>query len=141
MCDKQAELFRVFGVGSRIRIIDLLKERGPLGAKEIAKVLQMTLPAVSQHLKILKQAGLVSNQRKGYWIPYEVNPAALEECRQLISEVCTCGCTDSCRSAGRIPDAQDRSDDELSRLKEYETELMEELDRVRARMSVVERKD
>ena len=140
MCDKQAELFRVFGVGSRIRIIDLLKERGPLGAKEIAKVLQMTLPAVSQHLKILKQAGLVRNQRIGYWIPYEVNPAALEECRQLISEVCTCGCNDSCASIGQTVDAQNQIDDELVRLKKYETELEEELARVRARVSMVEKK-
>jgi DNA-binding transcriptional ArsR family regulator len=73
MCRKEAELFKVLGVESRIRIIDLLKQRGPLGVNEMAQTLGITPSAVSQHLKILRLAGLVRNQRKGFWIPYEVD--------------------------------------------------------------------
>ncbi|MEW6347973.1 MAG: metalloregulator ArsR/SmtB family transcription factor [Thermodesulfobacteriota bacterium] len=139
MCDGQAEMFKVFGVGARIRIIELLKERGPLGAKELAGLLGMTLPAVSQHLKVLRQAGLVRNKRMGYFIPYEVDPVALDQCRQVISKVCTCGCTDSCRvqDSSAVPSA--RAADELERLKKYEHDLQEELEKIRARIGEVEK--
>jgi DNA-binding transcriptional ArsR family regulator len=60
---KQAELFKILGVDSRIRIIELLKQRGPLGVNEMSKSLGITPSAVSQHLKILKHAGLVRNER------------------------------------------------------------------------------
>jgi DNA-binding transcriptional ArsR family regulator len=88
---KQAELFKILGVDSRIRIIELLKQRGPLGVNEMSKSLGITPSAVSQHLKILKHAGLVRNERKGYWIPYHIDPVALEECGGLRGEVGTCG--------------------------------------------------
>ncbi len=140
MCDGQAEMFKVFGVGARIRIIELLKVRGPLGAKELAGLLGMTVPAVSQHLKILRQAGLVRSKRMGYFIPYEVDPVALDQCREVISKVCTCGCTDSCsvEDSGAVP--SDRSEDELERLKKYENDLKEELERVRDRIGEAERR-
>src|SRR4030042_6960144 len=87
-----AEIFKILGVDTRVKIINLLKARGPLGANEIASQLRITSSAVSQHLKILKHAGLVRNGRKGYWIPYEINPVALEKCGDFLSSICTCGC-------------------------------------------------
>ena len=92
MESEQAELFKVLGVESRIRIIELLKQKGPLGANEMSEMLGITPSAVSQHLKILKHAGLVRNERKGYWIPYEIDPVALEKCGEFLSGICTCGC-------------------------------------------------
>lgn len=89
---KQAELFKILGVASRIRIIELLKRKGRLTVSEISKYLDITPSAISQHLKILKYAGLVNNERKGYWIPYEINPAALLECYKLLTCICSCGC-------------------------------------------------
>ena len=56
MAKHPCDMFKVLGVETRIRIIDLLKTKGPLGAKKIAEVLGITPAAVSQHLKILKQA-------------------------------------------------------------------------------------
>jgi DNA-binding transcriptional ArsR family regulator len=106
MCHKEAELFKVLGVESRIRIIDLLKQRGPLYVNELAQILGITPSAVSQHLKILRHAGLVRSQRKGYWIPYEVDQAALEQCGQVISNVCRCGCEGSCRVADETTGAE-----------------------------------
>ncbi|MHB9025404.1 MAG: ArsR/SmtB family transcription factor [Armatimonadota bacterium] len=130
MCGKQAELFKVLGVESRIRIIELLKQKGPLGVIELSETLGLTPSAVSQHLKILKHAGLVRSERKGYWIPYEVDPDTLEQCGGLLSEVCNCGCkaqrschTDSCAATG-----------ELDHLRERERRLQKELDEVRTRI-------
>lgn len=124
---KQAELFKVLGVESRIRIIELLKQKGPLGANEMSEMLGITPSAVSQHLKILKHAGLVHNERKGYWIPYEINPAALEKCGDFLSSICTCGC----RGTGRFREAElSKTQDKVALLEKYARKLQEELDKV-----------
>ncbi|OFX17366.1 MAG: hypothetical protein A2Z18_04795 [Armatimonadetes bacterium RBG_16_58_9] len=131
MCGKQAELFKVLGVESRIRIIELLKQNGPLGVIEMSETLGITPSAVSQHLKILKHAGLVRSERKGYWIPYDVDPVTLEQCGGLLSEVCNCGCR-----AARWPCEADRcaAASEINHLREYERKLQRELDEVRDRI-------
>lgn len=86
-----AELFKILSVDKRIEIIELLKEK-PLSVNVLAKALGITQSAVSQHLRILKSAGLVRDERKGYWIYYSLNKEALEACRQRLNRVCTCGC-------------------------------------------------
>lgn len=124
-----SEIFKALAVGTRVKIIDLLKSKGPLGAKNIAELIGITPAAVSQHLKILKQIGLVRNERKGYWIPYSIDEEALENCRQLLNEVCTCGCGGS----GRFKE-KELSQSNLEVLKQYEKELQSELKLVRNRM-------
>jgi DNA-binding transcriptional ArsR family regulator len=52
--------------------------RGPLPVNEIAAGLPITRPAVSQHLKVLKLAGLVLDRSEGTRRYYQANPAALE---------------------------------------------------------------
>jgi len=124
-----SEIFKVLSVETRVKIINLLKGRGPLGAKEIGATIGITTAAVSQHLKILKQAGLVRSERKGYWIPYSIDEKAMENCRQLLNEVCTCGCEGS----GEYREVELKRSD-LEALKEYEKELKDELDTVRQRV-------
>ncbi len=121
-----SEMFKVLGVESRIKIIELLKSNGPLGAKNISEVLGITSAAVSQHLKILRQAGLVRNERKGYWIPYSIDEDALENCRCLLNEVCTCGCKGT-----DIFKEQEFDKASLVSLMKYEKELEKELENVR----------
>ena len=129
MESKQAELFKVLAVDSRIRIIELLKQKGPLGANEMSERLGITPSAVSQHLKILKHAGLVRNERKGYWIPYEIDPVALEKCGEFLSSVCTCGC----KGTGLFREAElSKATDRVAMLRKYEQELQEELNKVQA---------
>ena len=130
----QAEMFKVLGVENRIRIIDLLKNKGPLGVNELSDTLKITPSAVSQHLKILRHAGLVRNERKGYWIPYKVNEEALEQCQELLSKVCSCGC----KGTGRIREGElDAAQDKLALLKNWEKELQKELQEVRCRMEEI----
>ncbi len=131
MALSQAELFKTLGVETRIRIIELLKENGPMGVNELSRTLKVTPSAVSQHLKILRHAGLVRNERKGYWIPYKINIEALEQCRQVISEVCSCGC----KGSGLIRENElDAAQDKLALLRNWEKELQKELDEVRCRI-------
>ena len=105
---------------------------------EISEVLGLSPSAVSQHLKVLKYAGLVRNERKGYWLHYEVDPAALECCKELLSKVCTCGC----RGSGRFGEAEiDKAEDKLALLKEYKRELRKELKEVQSRIDEVRREE
>lgn len=128
-----AEIFKVLSVETRVKIIELLKANGALGVKDISKKLGITPPAVSQHLKILKQAGLVRSERQGYWIPYSINEEAMEGCREILNEVCSCGC----EGTGRFKE-KELSKASLEALKKYEIELEKELNKVRGRVSEIE---
>lgn len=128
-----SEMFKVLSVETRVKIIELLKSKGPLGAKNIAELVGITPAAVSQHLKILRQAGLVRSERKGYWIPYSIDEEALEKCRQVLNEVCTCGC----RGTGKFRE-KELSNSSLRSLKKYERELRNERRIVRERIIEIE---
>ncbi|MFQ5886631.1 MAG: ArsR/SmtB family transcription factor, partial [Anaerolineae bacterium] len=93
MAKDSAELFKILAADTRLEIIELLKA-GPQRVNDIAATLGVSQSAVSQHLRILKQAALVRGEREGYYIPYSLNEEALHECRQRLEEVCTCGCVE-----------------------------------------------
>lgn len=133
MIIEPAEIFKVLSVETRVKIIELLKSKGPLGVKEISENLGITPPAVSQHLKTLKQAGMVRSERQGYWIPYAINVEAMENCRKLLDEVCTCGC----RGTGKFKE-KELEKANLEALKKYERELLNELQTVRDRVKKID---
>ena len=128
-----SEIFKVLSVETRVKMLDLLKSKGPLGAKSIAESIGISIAAVSQHLKILKQAGLVKSERKGYWIPYTVDEEALECCRQVLNEVCTCGCQGTCNFEENV-----QGDPDLKSLIKYEEELKTKLKLVQERIKGIE---
>ena len=88
---KAADLFKVLSVDKRIDIIELLKN-GAVNVNTLAESLGITQSAVSQHLRVLKSAGLVADERRGYWVYYSLNRKALEEARRRLNRICTCGC-------------------------------------------------
>ena len=133
MIVEPAEIFKVLSVETRVKIIELLKANGTLGVKDISEKLGITPPAVSQHLKILKQAGLVRSERQGYWIPYSINEEAMEDCREILNEVCSCGC----QGTGKFKEKELKKAS-LAALKKYEIELEKELNKVRGRVSEIE---
>ena len=128
-----SEICKVLSVETRVKIVELLKARGPLGAQDIAATIGITTAAVSQHLKILKHAGLVRSERKGYWIPYSIDEKAMEDCRQILNEVCTCGC----QGTGKFRGTELEGSTAAS-LKKYEEELRKELRIVRQRLQKIE---
>ncbi|CDF57522.1 autorepressor SdpR family transcription factor [Thermobrachium celere] len=70
--------FKALADPTRRKIIMLLKERD-LTAGEIAEHFNMTKPSISHHLSILKQADLVSDERKGQNIYYSLNTTVFQE--------------------------------------------------------------
>jgi ArsR family transcriptional regulator, arsenate/arsenite/antimonite-responsive transcriptional repressor len=137
MQSKRAELFKVLGVESRLKIIELLKEKGPLCVNELAEALGISSSAVSQHLKILKYAGLVNDERQGYFIPYNVEIKVLEKCGEILSGVCECGCHSQKHI---IKIKMKKPEENLEKLREYEHRLRKELDEVQDRIEELKKK-
>ncbi|MEJ2284144.1 MAG: metalloregulator ArsR/SmtB family transcription factor [Desulfobacterales bacterium] len=129
------EMFKALAVETRVKIIDLLKSEGPLGAKKISELIGVTPAAVSQHLKILKQAGFVRSERNGYWIPYAIDEDTLNECRDVLTEICTCGC----QGTGKFREIE-VSRYSLESLKKYKREMENELKNVQDRIKELESK-
>jgi len=88
---ESADLFKILSVDKRIEIIELLKKE-PMSVNALSEALGITQSAVSQHLRVLKGAGLVKDERQGYWIYYSLNKDVLEKCRERLNRICTCGC-------------------------------------------------
>lgn len=72
------DAFKALADPTRRRILELLAQ-GDMTAGEIAAQFSMTKPSVSHHLTILKSAGLISDQRNGQNIVYNVNLTVFQE--------------------------------------------------------------
>ena len=80
-----ARLFQALGVETRLEIVCLLKDQ-VLCVGVIAAKLGVTQSAVSQHLRILKDAGLVVPERRGYFIHYKLNHDAFADIHKLAED-------------------------------------------------------
>ena len=60
------KIFKALGDRNRFRIIKMLQKK-PLCVCEIREVLGISQPAVSRHLNILKNAGLIEDEKRGIW--------------------------------------------------------------------------
>ena len=69
------------GDPTRREILEKLRE-GPRAVGELALGLPVSRPAVSQHLRVLRHAGLVTDSRAGTRRLHQVNPAGLEALRE-----------------------------------------------------------
>jgi len=76
--ERLARIFKVLSVETRVRMIDLLKNR-MLCVNALARALDITPAAVSQHLRVLRDAEVVSAEKKGYYVHYRVNESTLTD--------------------------------------------------------------
>ena len=77
------EQLRALADPRRRQILELVRVR-ELAAGQIATYFEVTRPAISQHLTVLKQAGLVSERRDGARRLYRARPEGLAEVREFI---------------------------------------------------------
>jgi DNA-binding transcriptional ArsR family regulator len=80
------EVFEAISQPKRREILRLLA-RGEMSAGDIASRFAVTQPAISQHLKALKQAGLVGERRDGARRLYSVRPEGLADLHSFLAEV------------------------------------------------------
>ncbi len=70
--------FKAINDPTRRKILKLLKEKD-LTAGEIADQFDMSKPSISHHLDLLKQADLVTTERKGQFILYSINTTVVDD--------------------------------------------------------------
>src|SRR5580693_5070558 len=74
------ELLSAFSDPTRQAVLNLLRQR-PSTVGELAMRLPVSRPAVSQHLQVLKSAGLVDEERRGTRHYFHLNPKTIAELR------------------------------------------------------------
>jgi DNA-binding transcriptional ArsR family regulator len=100
------DLFAALADPTRRAIFERVAER-PRAVGELARELPVSRPAVSQHLKVLKDAGLVSDYAAGSRRIYQLNPDGLGVMRAYLDGFWT-------RALTAFKDAAERTDQEVS---------------------------
>ena len=100
--DELARLLKVLSVGTRVRIVQLLKGRA-LCVNALAARLDVTQGAVSQHLRVLRDARIVIDERRGYHVHYRLNDKTLAAWRKEIDRLLAPAPPKACRCP--TPDA------------------------------------
>ena len=83
-----ARAMKVLSVGTRVRIVQLLRKKA-LCVNALAARLDVTQGAVSQHLRVMRDAGLVIDERRGYHVHYRLNPSTMNQWRAQINALLT----------------------------------------------------
>ncbi len=81
-----ADLLKSLADETRLAILSMLQD-GEMCVCEIMEFLPVSQPAVSHHLRILRQAGLINDRRQGKWIFYSLDPEALESATALLDRM------------------------------------------------------
>lgn len=84
---RQTEIFSALADPTRLTIMRMLAEQGKLPASAIYDQFPMSHPAVSQHLKRLQHADLVTVEKKAQQRVYRLNPVTLTETDEWIKEI------------------------------------------------------
>ncbi len=83
--EKLAEIFKALSDPTRLRLIKSLSiNEGALCVNALSHMLGVTQSAVSQHLRVLRQAGLVRGERRGNFVHYLLEKGVLEKYKNRI---------------------------------------------------------
>ncbi len=74
--EELANMFKVLATPARVRLLQILKN-DCLCVNALARELQITPASVSQHLRVLRDSGLVRGKKRGYYVHYEVDLESL----------------------------------------------------------------
>ena len=85
MSDSLSSTFAALADPTRRAILARLSQ-GELSVTELAEPFEMSLPAVSKHLKVLEHAGLISRGRSAQWRPCQLQAAPLKEVADWVEE-------------------------------------------------------
>jgi ArsR family transcriptional regulator len=87
MDDSLAELAWAIAHPARVKLVRLLLERSSCVCGELVELMPLAQSTVSQHLKILKDAGIVEGEIDGPRVCYCVNIAGLARLKALVAEL------------------------------------------------------
>lgn len=78
------DLFSALAEPTRRNIVEMLEERGKLSASDIYEKFSSTPPAISQHLKILREAKLIQMEKRAQKRIYQINPKAKDWIKKMM---------------------------------------------------------
>ena len=96
--EKYTDIFKALSDPTRLKLVMLLQkckpdlnspdlcEGGQLCVNALAHRLGVTQSAVSQHLRVLRQAGIVRGERRGNFMHYAIDQSGLEKCKAAFEE-------------------------------------------------------
>ena len=82
--DSLSLVFSALGDPTRRNILHRLS-KGHLSVTELSKPYEMSLPAITKHLKVLEKAGLISRGKEAQWRPCQLETKTMKEANDWIS--------------------------------------------------------
>jgi ArsR family transcriptional regulator len=80
-----AGAFKALADPARLRLLSLVASRPEVCACELVEPLGRSQPTVSHHLKVLRDAGLLTSERRGSWVWYRVVPERVAALRDALA--------------------------------------------------------
>jgi ArsR family transcriptional regulator, arsenate/arsenite/antimonite-responsive transcriptional repressor len=82
-----SRLFKALGDPARLRLVSLIASHagGEVCVCELTECFDLSGPTISHHLKVLREAGLISGERRGTWVYYRVDPDSLRRLSDVLS--------------------------------------------------------
>jgi ArsR family transcriptional regulator len=82
-----ARLFKAMGDPVRLRLMSLIAshEGGEACVCDLTDVFDLSGPTISHHLKVLREAGLITGERRGTWVYYRILPDALRQLSAVLA--------------------------------------------------------
>lgn len=81
------DIFNALAVPTRRSILEMLASKGRLSATAICNNFDVTPPAISQHLKVLREAKLVQMEKRGQQHIYQIKPDAMRELEKWVKRM------------------------------------------------------
>jgi ArsR family transcriptional regulator len=85
--DPDALLLQALAEPTRLAIVRQLAREGEVCACDFTACCDVAQPTVSHHLKVLRQAGVVSSDRRGTWVYYRLRPEAIRHLADLLGDL------------------------------------------------------
>ncbi|AOY74977.1 ArsR/SmtB family transcription factor [Clostridium formicaceticum] len=100
--DQILQIFKALSDETRLKILIILSKKRICG-KGIAKHLGVSEAAVSQHIRVLKEAGIIVGEKVGYYVHYDLQKSKLSEIIKFIEEMNNDYIVSSCQLGMHIP--------------------------------------
>ena len=82
-----APLFRALGDPVRLRLMSMIASHkgGEACVCELTGTFELSAPTISHHLRVLREAGLVTSERRGTWVYYRASPGAFARMSHVLA--------------------------------------------------------